>query len=312
MDRVFSILKNDVDYFWIWISVILGVFSHICRAIRWRYLIEPMGYKPRLDNTFYAVMIGYLMNLVIPRMGEISKCGVLTRYENINFAKLIGTVVTERIFDMLVLLFFTLIMVLTQFGQVGVFLDANPEVKTKVVSIVTSPILWGVIAAMAVLLFAFRKKIKASSFYQKIGKTLSQFKEGILSVRYIRKKGAFIFQTFFIWILYFLMLYVAFFAFDFTSNLSPMAGLTTFVFGSFGMVAPVQGGIGAWHFMVKEALMLYGIPNEDGIVFALLAHGIMTLMIIVMGIFSLLMLSFVKRRNSAQKAQTGEQKNQQP
>lgn len=311
MDRVFSILINDVNYFWILISIILGILSHICRAIRWRYLIEPMGYKPRLNNTFYAVMIGYLMNLVIPRMGEISKCGVLTRYENISFAKLIGTVVTERIFDMLVLLLFTLLMVLTQFGQVGIFLDENPEVKAKAIAIVTSPILWGVIIAITVLLFAFRKKIKTARFYQKIGKTLSQLKEGILSVRHIRKKGAFIFQTFFIWILYYLMLYVAFFAFDFTSELSPMAGLTAFVFGSFGMVAPVQGGIGAWHFMVKEALALYGIPNEDGIIFALLAHGIMTLMIIVMGIFSLMMLPFVNRRNSAQKAQTEEQKKRQ-
>ncbi|MCL1821445.1 MAG: flippase-like domain-containing protein [Prolixibacteraceae bacterium] len=300
IDRMFSILKNDVNYFWILLSIILGILSHICRAVRWRYLIEPMGYKPRLDNTFYAVMVGYLMNLVIPRMGEISKCGVLTRYENINFAKLIGTVVTERIFDILVMLFFTLLMALTQFGEVVGFLNEKPEMKTKLFSALISPFLWGSFIVIGLLFFSFRRKIKASRFYRRIGKTLNQFKEGILSVRYIRKKGAFIFQTFFIWILYYLMLYVAFFAFDFTSHLLPLEGLTAFVFGSFGMVAPVQGGIGAWHFMTKEALALYGIPNEDGIVFALLAHGIMTLMIIVVGVFSLMMLLFVNRKNVAQ------------
>ena len=101
---------------------------------------------------------------------------------------------------------------------------------------------------------------------------IQNFKEGFISIRNIKQKGWFFFHSAFIWVMYYLMLYVVFFAFDFTSNLNPIAGLTTFVLASFGMVAPVQGGIGAWHFMAKEALALYGIANENGIIFAFVAH----------------------------------------
>jgi len=298
IERIKSILTNDVNYFWIWVSIFIGILSHISRAIRWRYLIEPMGYRPRLINTFFAVMIGYIMNLVIPRMGELSKCGVLARYEKISFARLIGTMITERIFDLLALGFFTLLMIVTQFGHVISFLKQNPEVESKLILLISSPVLVGGGIFFLVLLVIFWKKIKSSRFYKKIENTATHFKEGILSFRFIRNKWAFLFHTAFIWTMYYLMLYVAFFAFDFTSKLSPLAGLTTFVMASFGMVAPVQGGIGAWHFMTRESLALYGVPYDDGIIFAFLAHGIMTLMVIVLGLFSFLALPFVNRRNS--------------
>jgi uncharacterized membrane protein YbhN (UPF0104 family) len=260
-----------------------------------------MGYKPRKLNTFFAVMIGYIMNLVLPRMGEISKCGVLARYENISFVRLIGTVITERIFDMLMLMLFTFLMIATQFGHVLRFLNDNPEVSEKFISLVTSPV---ILAAGFLILFAlilFWKRIKSSHLVKRLGNTAIHFKEGILSVRHIRNKGEFLFHTLFIWFMYYLMLYISFFAFDFTSSLSPLAGLTTFVLASFGMVAPVQGGIGAWHFMTRESLALYGVPYEDGIIFAFLAHGIMTLMVIVLGIISFMALPFLNQRNSKEK-----------
>jgi glycosyltransferase 2 family protein len=299
IDRIKSILANDVNYFWIWVSVFLGILSHISRAIRWRYLLEPMGCKPGLLNTFFAVMIGYIMNLVLPRMGELSKCGVLARYEKISFARLIGTVITERIFDLITLGIFTILMIFTQFGHVLRFLNENPEVESKLVALATSPALIGGGVLFLAALIIFWKKIKKSNLFRKIGKTAVHFREGILSVLHMRNKGAFIFHTFFIWMMYFLMLYVSFFAFDFTSSLSPLAGLTTFVMASFGMVAPVQGGIGAWHFMTREALALYGVAYENGIIFAFLAHGIMTLMVIVLGLVSILALPFVNRRSPA-------------
>ena len=125
---------------------------------------------------------------------------------------------------------------------------------------------------------------------------IAQFSEGVQSIRSMKNKGTFIFHSVFIWVLYFLMLYCVFFAFGFTSHLTPLAGLTVFVFGSFGMVAPVQGGIGAWHFMIIEALALYGVDRGDGKVFALLAHGSTTVMLIVLGLIGLLALPFVNER----------------
>jgi uncharacterized membrane protein YbhN (UPF0104 family) len=134
--------------------------------------------------------------------------------------------------------------------------------------------------------------------FKKIVEILKNFKTGFISIRNIKRKGWFYFHSIFIWSMYYLMLYVVFFALDFTSDLNPIAGLTTFVMASFGMVAPVQGGIGPWHFMAREALSLYGVAKTDGEIFALIAHTSMTAMIIIIGITSMLILPFINRRNN--------------
>ncbi len=295
--RIKSILTNDVNYFWIVVSLMLGLLSHLSRTIRWNLLIEPLGRKPRTLNTFLAVMVGYLMNLALPRMGEISRCGVLARYEKISFTKLVGTVVLERLIDVLMLLLLLIIVVFTQFGQVLEFLKNNPEVNEKLQKVIYSPVLIGGLLFFLVILWISRHKIRASSLVKKALDFVGQFVEGFRSIGKMKKKGAFIFHSIFIWVLYYLMTYLVFFSFGFTSHLPPLAGLTVFVLGSFGMVAPVQGGIGAWHFMVIEGLALYGVDKADGKVYALLAHGSTTIMLIVLGLIALLVLPFINERN---------------
>lgn len=290
-----SVLKNDLNYTWVWISLVIGILSHISRSIRWIYLIEPMGTKPGLKNTFMSVMFGYLMNLVLPRMGEISRSGAMAKYEKISFMKLVGTVVTERIIDVIVLMIFTLIALVSQFGLIVQLFKNNPGMKENAVKLLTSPFLIISFLVFVVILLVFRKNIIRSRLFKKAEHILGHLKEGVLSVRYVKKKKAFIFHSFLIWFLYFLMLYCSFFAFDFTSGLSPFAALTTFVMGSFGMIAPVQGGLGTWHFMTKESLALYGISNENGIIFAFVAHFVNTLLIIVLGLVSMLLLPLVNK-----------------
>lgn len=301
-NHIKHVLSNRVNYFWIVVSLFLGLLSHISRTIRWNLMIEPLGRKPRILNTFLAVMVGYLMNLALPRMGEISRCGVLARYEKISFTKLIGTVVIERLIDVLMLLILLVVVVFTQFGQVLEFLKNNPEVNAKLQKVIYSPVLIGGLLAFLLILWISRHKIKGSSLAKKIKDFVGQFIEGFRSIQKMNNKGAFIFHSFFIWFLYFLMLYCVFFSFGFTSHLMPLAGLTVFVFGSFGMVAPVQGGIGAWHFMVIEALALYGVDRSDGKVFALLAHGSTTIMLIVIGLAGMLVLPFVNERGEEKEA----------
>jgi len=298
IDRIKSILKNDVNYTWIWVSVILGILSHISRAMRWSLMIEPLGRKPGLLNTFLSVMIGYLMNLVIPRMGEISRCGILARYEKISFTRLVGTVVTERIIDILMMLLLTALVIITQFGALLEFLENNPDIKGKLSGLALSPWFFAGAVLLFVLLFLSRNKIRKSAFFSRIRQTVLKFGEGLKTIKDMRNKRAFIFHTLFIWLMYFLMLYVSFFAFDFTSHLSVPAGLTTFVLGSYGMVAPVQGGIGAWHFMVIQSLFVYGIAKPDAVVFAFLAHSTMTSMLIIIGLISLVVLPFINRRTA--------------
>lgn len=294
--EIIETLKSGVNYSWILVSLIIGLLSHISRSARWRIMIEPIGHKPRFINAFLAVMVGYIMNLVIPRMGEISRCGVLTRYEKISFTKLFGTVVAERLVDVISLFILLFIVIFSQFGKMITFLDNNPDIKAKLMSVIISPYLIFGIVLFVILIVVFRSAIKKNILFKKIKGILTNFKEGFISIRSIKQKGWFYFHSVFIWVMYYLMLYVVFFAFNFTKDLSPIAGLTTFVLASFGMVAPVQGGIGAWHFMATEALWLYGVERLDGQTFALLAWSITTGMIIIVGIISLLILPFINRR----------------
>jgi len=297
IDRIKSVLKNDVKYFWVVVSLFIGLLSHISRTLRWGLMIEPIGHKPRFINTFLAVMVGYLMNMAFPRMGELSRCGVLARYEKISFTKLVGTVVAERLVDMISLLILLGIVIFSQFGEMLNFIHRNPEIQEKLNTVFSSPYLIIGTIIIFILFIVFRKAFKHTSIFKKVVEILMNFKEGFISIRSIKRKGWFYFHSVFIWAMYYLMLYSIFSAFDFTRDLNPIAGLTTFVMTSFGMVAPVQGGIGAWHFMAKEALSLYGVANENGIIFAFVAHGSMTAMIIVIGIISMLILPFINRRN---------------
>ena len=297
IDRIKSVLKNDVNYFWVVVSLIIGLISHISRTIRWQLMIEPVSHKPGFVNTFLAVMIGYLMNLAFPRMGEISRCGVLSRYEKVSFTKLFGTVVAERLIDVISLLLLLVIVIFSQFGEMLTFLNHNPEIKSKLVSVTSSPYLFIVLILLLILIFVFRNTIKNNFLFKKIKGILVNFKEGFISIRSIKRKGWFYFHSVFIWLMYYLMLYCIFFAFDFTKGLGPIAGLTTFVLASFGMVAPVQGGIGAWHFMATEALKLYNVPYENGVIFAFVAHTTTTAMIIIIGLISMMILPFLNRKN---------------
>ena len=124
-DELLTVLKEDVNYFWIGVACVMGIASHVSRALRWQLLTASMGYRISFGNSFMGVMIGYFANLAIPRMGEFTRCGVVSKYEEVPFSKLLGTVVTERVIDMMILLFLTLIVVITQFKQVGIFLDNN-------------------------------------------------------------------------------------------------------------------------------------------------------------------------------------------
>ena len=299
IERIKTVLRNNVNYWWVALSLFLGLLSHISRTLRWGLMIEPVSHKPRFINTFLAVMVGYLMNMAFPRMGEVSRCGVLSRYEKISFTKLIGTVVAERLVDLVSLMILLGIVIVSQFGKMLDFLKENPGIQEKLQGAFSSPYLLVVIVVIAILIFIFRNAFKHTAFFKKIVEIIQNFKEGFSSIRNIKKKGWFIFHSVFIWLMYYVMLYVVFFAFEFTSDLNPIAGLTTFVLASFGMVAPAPGGLGPWHFMAKEALSLYGVANENGIIFAFVAHSSMTGMIILIGIISVLVLPFINRRTNA-------------
>lgn len=296
-------LEEGVDYSWAVVVCVVGILSHVVRALRWQLLTLSMGCPIRLMNSFFGVMIGYFANLAIPRMGEFTRCGVVSKYEHVPFSKLLGTVVTERIIDMFFLLVYTLVVVVSQFREILFFLDTNEGVGGRLVTAMHSWKIWMLLVMVPLAVYGIWKLCRGTKLQQRLRGFLSGLKEGIVTIRKVEHMWLFVFYSVLIWVCYFLMFYLCFFCFEFTSHLGLMAGLTAFVFGSFGMVAPVQGGIGAWHFMVISALVLYlpHTPEMESMAkaFAFFTHGIMTCVYIVAGIICLIALPLY---NTAKKA----------
>jgi len=295
---------SQANLWWIALSLVLGLVSHFSRTLRWRLLLEPLGRKPSVKNTFFAVMVMYLANLALPRLGEVSRCSIMKRYENIPFSKSLGTVFLERMVDMLVLLLMFVVVLITQFNVISNFLLDNINQKFNHSIDMQQLVIFLIVLAFVgiLILWLIFVKFKNTAFVQKLISFGKDFIEGIKTIANMKKKGWFVFHSFFIFILYYLMIYVCFFAFDFTSHLSPLIGLTVFVMASLGMVAPAPGGIGAWHFMTFETLAIYGVAiNPQGAAFAFAVHGSMTLMLIVVGTISLVILPIMNKRGSFEK-----------
>lgn len=293
---------HTANYNWVILGIALGILSHILRAVRWMMFMEPMGYDPKLKNAFYSVMIGYLANLAFPRLGEVTRCGILAKYEKIPFNRSLGTVITERAIDLLIFFLLFALMIVTQIGTISEYLNETiyPKLVEKFGAIHYSRILWltagGFFALILFLLWIFRKWLQKFKLYQSIRGLVTGFWEGLKSLTLIKRPWLFIVYSFAIWILYFLMLYVCFFCFPATSGLSLGAGLSALVLGSVGiMITP--GGIGLYPALIQETLKLYGIALVTGLALGWIVWTTQTLMILVLGGGSLLMLSFNKTRH---------------
>lgn len=282
------------DIFWVAVSGIISILAFIIRAYRWNLLIEPLGYSPSLKKTTYSLMVGYFANLAFPRLGEVSRCGALSKAESIPFNKLLGTVIVERLIDVLSLLICMLLAAAIEFKRLGNFFSENifnPIIK-KFELLTKSPLLLGAILilllALTGVVIYFTSKNKGMESF--VSKLIKGFIDGLRSVANLKRPGQFIFHSILIWFLYYLGVYTALYAFPFTSGLGAGAALFLLVAGGIGMSAPVQGGIGAYHLLVSQGLVLYGISQQDGLTFATLLHSLQVLLIIVFGIISLLLL----------------------
>ena len=279
-------------------SIILGFLALLLRAVRWKQLIEPLGYTTRTTSTYHAVMIGYLANMAIPRLGEITRCGALSKSEKVPFDKLVGTVIVERVFDVIMLVVSILLVAVLESKLLSGFLIAQ-VVKPVVKLMRDHPVLLiafvaAIVGGILFIAYLFRMK-NPPAFISKIIALIKGVLEGLKSIRNLKNKPLFLFYSCAIWIIYLFMTYVCFFALPATSSLGIGAGLFVTVLGGIGMTAPVQGGIGVYHLLVMQGLVLYGLSGEDGIAFATLVHTTQTLMLIGLGFISMIILFlFVK------------------
>jgi hypothetical protein len=296
---------KHANYFWIGLCMLAGVLSHLARAARWNILIGSMGYRTRLSTTFWAVMTGYLANTAVPRLGEVTKCGVLSKKENIPFTELLGTVIAERIFDMIILLLIILSVILFQLDLVGAFVNKfviAPVFSNFENNLVPILIFFASIILLVVLMIflwkKYRYKLRRFAFYRKLAQFGKGMIEGIKTIKRTKNKAGFLVYTVLIWALYTLMIYLPFYSLPATSHLNFGDALTVMSIGSLGIVAPVPGGIGTYHFVVKAILFeLYGIDQASAASFATITHAAQTIMIIVVGGLSFLMLFLQKNKS---------------
>lgn len=303
---------RNANYFWIALVIILGVVSHILRALRWNMLLEPVGDTPSLKNTFLAVMTGYFANLAFPRLGEVTRCGVLLTTDKIPVNKSFGTVITERATDLLLFVILFIILITSQYHLLVDYLDERvfPGLAGKTTSFATNQLLLMMLSAMIlfllILIMLVRKARPEHRFRYKIKTTFLGFWQGLISIMSIKMPWLYIFYSLTIWILYFLMTYLCFRALHETANLSMMAGFAVLIMGSVGiMITP--GGIGLYPLIARDTLLLYGISSSTGFAMGWIIWGSQTAMIITTGLFALIWLSMVKRRAARQLSSEGQQ-----
>lgn len=282
---IFFSLKNaDIKY--ISLSILCAIFSHLSRGYRWRFLLHPMGYKPKLLNTFLCVFIGYLANLGVPRSGEVLRASFLSNYEEIPFQKTFGSIITERIVDVLILIILILIALIIQFETIW-----NLLTKIKFVQIIAIFILVGLILTLAIY---FIRKFKFP-FALKINLFIDGLFEGISSIKKIENKLPFICHTIFIWVMYLYMFYLIKWSIPETHGLTIEMLIPAFIVGGLS-IATTNGGIGIYPLSIALVLSSFGINKEIGLSFGWIVWSSQTILILILGALAFVLIPFINRK----------------
>lgn len=278
---------EGADFFWVIVSSFAVWIAHVLRALRWQMLYRSIQYNVGFWNAYHAVIIGYLANLALPRFGEIGRCSVINKAEKVPMFASIGTVITERLFDVLVLLLTSMAMLVFQYDIVSDFLyDTIYLSLVKKLSAINY--LWLLAIGIAVvLLIVIAIYLLRQKFSQKFLRIFVSLRQGFGSYSKLKQKGLFLSYTLGIWVFYSLSMYFAFSSIPATSGLYFNAAFTAIVFSGFAMAAPIQGGIGVFHWVVAQALVLYGVLFKDGLAYATIIHSSQVLLILILGSLSL-------------------------
>ncbi|MBQ8239988.1 MAG: flippase-like domain-containing protein [Bacteroides sp.] len=293
--RVGEVLTDGMDYRWMALSLVFGVFANLFRGWRWKLALEPLGEYPKTSHCVYAIFISYASNLVIPRVGEVTRCGVLSKYDGVSFSQSLGTVVSERMIDTLCVGLITGLVLLLQMPVFATFFAETGTNVGRYAQVLTSGHFYLIIlCALAILVLAFFL-IRNIALFAKLKGILQNIWQGVIALKDIRQIPLYIMYTLGIWVCYFLEFYLAFYAFGFSAHLGITAGLVMFVVGTLAVIVPTPNGAGPWHFAVMTMMMLYGVGKEDAGIFALLVHGIQTFLLILLGIYGLSALPFTNK-----------------
>ncbi|MBO7201557.1 MAG: flippase-like domain-containing protein [Bacteroidales bacterium] len=288
---------DNVNYFWVAVVFVTGVISHVVRALRWRLLFEPLDYKPRVSTTFGAVMIAYLANLAVPRLGEVLRCGVLNQYEKIPIQTSLGTVVTERIIDLIGFALTVLLGLVLEFNLLKDYLYDALSQKMAVPSLATLALVGVLGLVLCIVLYRiFRKKLMQIPLFLKVKTTIIDFWQGIKSILYLRRPWLFVIYSLLIYFLYFLGGYIAFKVLPETMHLTLVSALMVYIFGSVGMMV-TPGGIGLYPALIAETLAIYKITKPIGYALGWISWGVQQIVTLVFGMGYLIALPLMKKKN---------------
>lgn len=288
-------ITKSANFYIIAFSLLFGLAGNIFRALRWELTIQSLGYYPKRMSLIYAVMGNYAVNFVLPRAGEVWRCGAVTKYDKVPFSTTFGTLLVDRFFDVVAMGFIIVLCLVLDFNFFASYLQMNPTVGASVTSTFSSVWLYISIIMVAAVLYVLFRFLPNMFFIKKVKLFYLGIKRDILIVWKMKQKGLFVIYTFLCWFGYYLYFYLCFYAFGFTEHLGPVAGLLVFAMSSLGVAAPTQGGIGAWHFMVITSLLVYGVSYEQGSAFAGAIFTIQSLWLILIGLFSIFAIQYIKR-----------------
>lgn len=292
---VWAMLEGGMNWWWMLLSMPFGISAQVFRALRWRLALKPLSERPRLSVCCNSIFLSYASSLAIPRVGEVLRCGVLTRYEGISFTRLVGSVVSERVVDMSMVFLFSM---LTLLMQVPVFLrffaETGLDPREFLAGLTSTGYLIAAVCGLAVCVLTVMLMRKLE-FFSRTRAKFSKLIEGMTTVAHLQNPWLFLLYSVGIWLSYYLHFYVAFYCFDYTAPLGPVAALVAFVLGCFAVLVPTPNGAGPWHFVVKTALVLYGVQDNDAAVFALIVHTLQTLLTVVLGLYALAALAITHR-----------------
>lgn len=296
--QIRHVMTDEMDWTWMLLSFPFGILAQMFRGWRWKQTLEPVDEHPRTSVSIHSIFLSYAASLMIPRVGEFTRCGVLKRFDNISFPKALGTVVTERAIDSLLVMGITTVVLLLEMSTFGMFFHkTGTNLHTILHGFSWAGYFVAAISAIAILVllhFLLRKL----SIYNKVKTTFRGIWQGVISLKDVRNIPLFVAFTIGIWLSYFLHYYLTFFCFDFTSQLGLGCALVTFIVGSIAVIVPTPNGAGPWHFAVKTMLILYGVADEHALYFVLIVHTVQTMLVVLLGIYAWGALSFTKIRSN--------------
>lgn len=296
LTEIWGVIKKGVRYDIILFSLLFGLAANISRGIRWGLLIDSLGVKYKKSNVINAVVGNYAVNLVLPRVGEVWRCGVVAKYDKISFTKLIGTLLIDRISDTWVVGTITFFIFIFNLDFFKLFFAKNPAFLEGFQSMFNSIWIYVLVVIIGLAIWFVFTYMKHCKLVQKARSMLNNIWIGIKSVWLMENKVQFLIYTLLIWTGYFLFFYITFYAFDFTRDLGIGVGLIAFTMSSIGVAVPVQGGIGPWHFMVIATLICFDVDENDAAAFALVVHTAQTVWVGLCGLAAILILPLTNKK----------------